>query len=161
MQSSPFWADYGGHEPVCTGFPKWLRSLQTHSPHAEDNQPSATTEPEHGGLHPMARGKGKTRRRWGCSRLGQGLPQGWKGFATSELDESLGMAIPGRNALSSPGQRGKRRCSVAEEKLMVEKVCGSDSFLFFFLKPRQRIGLGGTRQRSAPCHVWGARLRGP
>lgn len=66
-------------------------------------------------------------------QAGPGSAQGWRGFAASELDESLGTAVPGRNALSSPGHRGKRRCLVAEEKLMVEKARGSDRFL----KPSQ------------------------
>lgn len=57
------------------------------------------------------------------------VSRGLGGFATSELGESLGMAVLRRNALSSPGHRGKRRCLMAEEKLMGEKAWGSDRFL--------------------------------
>lgn len=54
----------------------------------------------------------------GIFQAGSGSAEGWGGFATSELGESLGMAVLRRNALSSPGHRGKRRCLRAEEKLM-------------------------------------------
>lgn len=84
-------------------------------------------------LMPQRTGQGQNQEEIGMHPAGPGSAQGWRGFATSELDERLGTSIPGRNALSSPGHRGKRRCLVAEEKLMVEKAWGSNGFL----KPSQ------------------------
>lgn len=99
-------------------------TLGTHpaSPSAEANQPGAKAQ----WLDPMplCTGQGRNQEEMGIFQAGSGSAEGWGDFATSGLGESLGMAVLRRNALSSPGHRGKRRCLIAEEKLMGGKSMG-------------------------------------
>lgn len=106
-----------GASPSALVSPKgWApTSPQRQNCHCQEKAPAAPITP---GPHPAsscaendppgakAQGEGKPGGD-GMQQAGPGLAQDWRGLATAELDESLGMAILGRNTLGRPGHRAR------------------------------------------------------